>query len=148
MNTSPLSSVVQYDSVIVTLPVLYFTSPAPTAPRLLRVVDSSSCQLDWLPPGQPNGAVTYTVQYQTSGSFMDLTTGLTTTHHSAVNLISGTNVTVRVQAVNTAGTSTSNTTVLQGLYVRHDCMYMLYIYLCHIIASSCILLCSYDYLTN
>ena len=58
---------------------------------------------------------------------MDLTTGLTTTHHSAVNLPSGTSVTVRVQAVNSAGTSTSNTVVLQGLYVRHDCMYMLYI---------------------
>ena len=111
----------------VMLPVLYFTSPAPTVPRLLRVVDSSSCQLDWLPPAQPNGAVTYTVQYQTSGSFMDLTTGLTTTHHSAVNLLSGTSVIVRVQAVNTAGTSTSNTVVLQGLYVRHDCMYTLYI---------------------
>ena len=107
----------------VMLPVLYFTSPAPTAPRLLRVVDSSSCQLDWLPPAQPNGAVTYTVQYQTSGSFMDLTTGLNTTHHSAVNLPSGTSVTVRVQAVNTAERSTSNTVVLQGLYVRHDCMY-------------------------
>ena len=105
----------------VTLPVLYFTSPAPTAPRLLRVVDPSSCQLEWLPPAQPNGAVTYTVQYQTSGSFMDLTTGLTTTHHSAVNLPSGTSVTVRVQAVNTAGTSTSNTVVLQGLYV---CMHI------------------------
>ena len=113
----------------VTLPVLYFTSPAPTAPRLLRVVDSSSCQLDWLPPGQPNGAVTYTVQYQTSGSFMDSTTGLTTTHHSAVNLPSGTSVTVRVQAVNSAGTSTSNTVVLQGLHVRHDCMYVVYIFL-------------------
>ena len=115
----------------VTLPVLYFTSPAPTAPRLLRVVDSSSCQLDWLPPAQPNGAVTYTVQYQTSGSFMDLTTGLTTTHHSAVNLPSGTSVTVRVQAVNTAGTSTSNTVVLQGLYVRHDCMYTLLYFIIH-----------------
>ena len=127
----------------VTLPVLYFTSPAPTAPRLLRVVDSSSCQLDWLPTAQSNGAVTYTVQYQTSGSFMDLTTGLTTTHHSAVNLPSGTSVTVRVQAVNTAGfgTSTSNTVVLQGLYVKHDCMYILlnlphYLFLCHVITSS------------
>ena len=97
--------------------VLYFTSPAPTAPRLLRVVDSSSCQSDWLPPSQPNGAVTYTVQYQTSGSFMDLTTGLTTTHHSVVNLPSGTSVTVRVQAVNTAGTSTSNTIALPSMYV-------------------------------
>ena len=124
----------------VALPVLYFTSPAPTAPRLLRVVDSSSCQLDWLPPAQPNGAVTYTVQYQTSGSFMNLTTGLTTTHHSAVNLPSGTSA-VRVQAVNTAGTSTSNTFVLQGLYVRHDCMYTLldlphYLFLYHIITSA------------
>ena len=62
MNTSPLSSVVQYDSVMVNLP-------------------------------------------------------------SAVNLPSGTSVTVRVQAVNTAGISTSNTVVLQGLYVKHDCMY-------------------------
>ena len=112
---------------------MYFTSPAPTAPRLLRVVDSSSCQLDWLPPAQPNGAVTYTVQYQTSGSFMDLTTGLTTTHHSAVDLPSGTSVTVRVQAVNTAGTSTSNNVVLQGLYVRHDCAHV--VYFCHIIAN-------------
>ena len=48
---------------------------------------------------------------------MALTTGLTTTHHSAVNLPSGTSVTVRVQAVNTAGTSTSNSVVLQGLYI-------------------------------
>ena len=50
------------------------------------------------------------------------TAGLTTTHHSAVNLPSGTSVTVRVQAVNTAGTNTSNTVVLRGRYVRHDCM--------------------------
>ena len=49
---------------------------------------------------------------------MDLTAGLTNTHHSAVNLPSGTSVTVRVQAVNTAGTNTSNTVVLQGMYVR------------------------------
>ena len=118
------------------IPVLYFTSPAPTAPRLLRVVDSSSCQLDWLPPSQPNGAVTYTVQYRTSGSFMDLTTGLTTTHYSAVNLPSGTSVTVRVQAVNTAGTSTSNTVVLQGLYVKHDCMYTHCIHTLYISAIS------------
>ena len=106
----------------VALLVLYFTSPAPSAPRLLRVVDSS-CQFDWLPPAQPNGAVTYTV-YQTSGSFIDLTHGLTTTHHS-VDLPSGTSVTVRVQAVNTAGTSTSNNVVLQGMDVRHNCMYTL-----------------------
>ena len=53
---------------------------------------------------------------------MDLTTGLTTTHHLAVNLPPGSSV-VRVQAVNTAGTNTSNTVVLQGLSVRHDCMY-------------------------
>ena len=62
---------------------------------------------------------------------MDLTTGLTTTHHSAVNLPSGTNVTVRVQAVNTAGTSTSNTVVLQGLNVLqalHVQLYNIYIY--------------------
>ena len=75
---------------------------------------------------------------------MDLTTGLTTTHHSAVNLPSDTSA-VRVQAVNTAGTSTSNTVVLQGLYVKHDCMYTLldlprYLFLYHIITNSCILL--------
>ena len=58
---------------------------------------------------------------------MDLTTGLTTTHHSAVNLPFGTSVAVRVQAVNTAGTITSNTVVLQGIHVGHDCMYTLYI---------------------
>ena len=53
---------------------------------------------------------------------MNLTTGLTTTHQLAVDLPSGTSA-VRVQAVNTAGTSTSNTVVLQGLYVS---MYVYY----------------------
>ena len=96
----------------------YITSSAPSAPRLLRVVDSASCQLDWLPPASPNGAVTYTVQYQTSsgGSFMNVATGLTTTHHTAVNLPFGTSVTLRVRAVNSAGMSDSNTTELQGMY--------------------------------
>ena len=84
---------------------------------MFQVVDSTSCQLDWLPPASPNGAVTYTVQYQTSsgGSFMDVATGLTSTDYTAVNLPSGTSVTLRVRAVNSAGMSDSNTAVLQGM---------------------------------
>ena len=100
--------------------LVFFSIPssAPSVPRLLRVVNSASCQLDWLPPASPNGAVTYTVQYQTSsgGSFMDVSTGLTANHHTAVNLPSGTSVTLRVRAVNSAGMSDSNTTELQGVY--------------------------------
>ena len=108
--------------------LVFFSIPslAPSVPRLLRVVDSTSCQLDWLPPASPNGAVTYTVQYQTNGvgGFMDVATGLNPTHHTAVNLPSGTNVTLRVTAVNSAGMSDSNTVELQGVYglvICHVC---------------------------
>ena len=108
--------------------LMFFSIPssAPSAPRLLRVVNSTTCQLDWLPPASPNGAVTYTVQYQTSsgGSFMNVATGLTATHHTAVNLPSGTSVTLRVRAANSAGMSDSNTAVLQGMYgfvICHMC---------------------------
>ena len=102
----------------------YITSSAPSVPRLLRVVDSTSCQLDWLPPASPNGAVTYIVQYQTTsgGIFMNVATGLTTTHHTAVNLPSGNRVTLRVRVANGAGMSDSNTAVLQGTYRLGLCM--------------------------
>ena len=97
---------------------LSIPSSAPSAPRLLRVVDSTSCQLDWLPPISPNGALTYTVQHQLSfgGSFMNVATGLTVTHNAAVDLPSGDRVTLRVRAVNGAGIRDSDTIELQGMY--------------------------------
>jgi hypothetical protein len=65
-----------------TTPITVITDiAAPSPPQMFRIVDFTSCQLDWLPPASPNGPVMYTVQYQTSsgGSFMDVATGLTTT---------------------------------------------------------------------
>ena len=62
-------------------------------------------ELNWLPPTEPNGEVHYVIEYKRgdSGNWTSVNTTSDSTHYNLTGLHSGTNYTVRVVAVNTAG---------------------------------------------
>ena len=62
-------------------------------------------ELNWLPPTEPNGEVHYVVEYkrEDSGSWTSVNTTSDSTHYNLTGLHSGTNYTIRVVAVNSAG---------------------------------------------
>ena len=62
-------------------------------------------ELNWLPPTEPNGEVHYVVEYkrEDSGNWTSVNTTSDSTHYNLTGLHSGTNYTIRVVAVNSAG---------------------------------------------
>ena len=62
-------------------------------------------ELNWLPPTEPNGEVHYVIEYkrEDSGDWTLVNTTSDNTHYNLTGLHSGTNYTVRVVAVNSAG---------------------------------------------
>ena len=62
-------------------------------------------ELNWLPPTEPNGEVHYVIEYkrEDSESWTSVNTTSDSTHYNLAGLHSGTNYTIRVVAVNSAG---------------------------------------------
>ena len=85
---------------------------APTAPRLLTVVRSTSTSVDlnWIPPRHPNGVIHYEVEYSTSENFVQSTTFSTasnSTYHTVSDVPEFPQLYFRVVAVNSAGAGRS-----------------------------------------
>ena len=66
-------------------------------------------ELNWLPPTEPNGEVHYVIEYkrEDSGNWTSANTTSDSTHYNLTGLHSGTNYTIRVVAVNSAGRTES-----------------------------------------
>ena len=66
-------------------------------------------ELNWLPPTEPNGEVHYVIEYkrEDSGNWTSVNTTSDSTHYNLTGLHSGTNYTIRVVAVNSAGRTES-----------------------------------------
>ena len=66
-------------------------------------------ELNWLPPTEPNGEVHYVIEYERedSGNWTSVNTTSDSTHYNLIGLHSGTNYTIRVVAVNSAGRNES-----------------------------------------
>ena len=85
--------------------LLILTDPSPprnvTIPRVLQ----DGVELNWLPPTEPNGEVHYVIEYkrEDSGSWTSVNTTSDSTHYNLTGLHNGTNYTIRVVAVNSAG---------------------------------------------
>ena len=69
-------------------------------------------ELNWLPPTEPNGEVHYVIEYkrEDSGNWTSVNTTSVGTHYNLTGLHSGTNYTIRVVAVNSAGRTESTPT--------------------------------------
>ena len=99
--------------------------PAPTAPRHLTVVGSTSTSVDlnWIPPLHPNGVIHYEIEYSTSENFVQNetinNTGSNKTHYVLSGLTPGIQYYVRVTARNSAGAKSSN--VLSGISFNGMC---------------------------
>ena len=82
--------------------------------QILSVINgSTSVLLNWLPLANPNGRVTYFVQYSTDegftdGSITEVNTGADTTYYSLRGLQQGVRYYFRVRASNSAGSAQSN----------------------------------------
>ena len=76
-------------------------------PRKVTItrVFQDGVELNWLPPTETNGEVHYVVEYkrENSGSWSSVNTRSDSTHYNLTGLHSGTNYTIRVAAVNSAG---------------------------------------------
>ena len=84
---------------------------APTAPRLLTVVRSTSTSVDlnWIPPRHPNGVIHYEVEYSTNENFVDRTTiNTANTHYTVSDVPEFPRLYFRVVAVNSAGAGRSS----------------------------------------
>ena len=96
---------------------------APTAPRLLTVVRSTSTSVDlnWIPPRHPNGVIHYEVEHSTSENFVQSTTintGTNSTYHTVSDVPEFPQLYFRVMAVNSAGAGrspSSNVAVCLGM---------------------------------
>ena len=69
--------------------------------------------LNWLPSANPNGRVTYFVQYSTDGGFTDgciteVNARADTTYYSLTGLQQGVRYYFRIRASNSAGSAQSN----------------------------------------
>ena len=81
--------------------------------QILSVIDGSGVLLNWLPSANPNGRVTYIVQYSTDegfpdGSITEVNAGADTTYYSLTGLQQGVRYYFRVRASNSAGSAQSN----------------------------------------
>ena len=81
--------------------------------QILNIVNGSGVLLNWLPSANPNGNVTYYVQYSTDegftdGSIAEVNTGSDTTYYSLRGLQQGVRYYFRIRASNSAGSSQSN----------------------------------------
>ena len=81
----------------------------PRRVTVTRVLDGG-VELNWLPPTEPNGEVHYVIEYkrEDSGSWTSVNTTSDSTHYNLTELHSGTNYTIRVVAVNSAGRNASS----------------------------------------
>ena len=79
----------------------------PSPPRNVTItrVFREGVELNWLPSTEPNGEVHYVIEYkrEDSGSWTSVNTTSDSTHYNLTGLHSGTNYTIRVVAVNSAG---------------------------------------------
>ena len=85
---------------------------APTAPRLLTIVRSTSTSVDlnWIPPRHPNGVIHYEIECSTSENFVQSTTINTAsnnTYHTVSDVPEFPRHYFRVVTVNSAGTGRS-----------------------------------------
>ena len=85
---------------------------APTAPRLLTVVRSTSTSVDlnWIPPRHSNGVIHYEVEYSTSENFVQsatFSTASNSTYHTVSDVPGFPRLYFRVVAVNSAGAGRS-----------------------------------------
>ena len=89
---------------------LSFTAPSTARSLTVTRVLQDGVELNWLPPTEPNGEVHYVVQYkrEDSGSWTSVNTASDSTHYNLTGLHSGTNYTIRVVAVNSAGKKDDN----------------------------------------
>ena len=83
--------------------------------QILSVINGSTSGvlLNWLPSVNPNGRVTYFVQYSTDqgfsdGSITEVNTGVDTTYYILRGLRQGVRYYFRVRASNSAGSAQSN----------------------------------------
>ena len=81
--------------------------------QILSIVNGSGVLLNWLPSANPNGRVTYFVQYSTDEGFPDSSTteknaGVDTTYYSLTGLQQGARYYFRIRASNSAGSAQSN----------------------------------------
>ena len=81
------------------------TDPSPPRSVTITRVFQDGVELNWLPPTEPNGEVHYVVEYkrEDSGNWTSVNTTSGSTHYNLTGLHSGTNYTIRVVAVNSAG---------------------------------------------
>ena len=128
--------------------------PAPTAPRHLTVVGSTSTSIDlnWIPPLHPNGVIHYEIEYSISENFVENTTinsnntyytiintGSNKTHYVLSGLTPGVQYYVRVTARNSAGPGAAPSNEISGISFKgmsHNCINSL------LMASYFTLLCS------
>ena len=96
----------------------HLTDPFPPRKATITRVLQNGVELNWLPPTDPNGEVHYVIEYkrEDSGNW----TSDNTTIYNLTGLHSGTNYTIRVVAVDSAGrvstisTSSSTATPISG----------------------------------
>ena len=79
-------------------------------------------ELNWLPPTEPNGEVHYVVEYkrEDSGDWTSVNTTSDSTHYNLTGLHSGTNYTIRVVAVKSAGRSPTTHTAMPSSTGEED----------------------------
>ena len=94
------------------------TVPSPARSLTITRVLQGRVELNWLPPSEPNGEVHYVIEYkrEDSGNWTSVNTTSDSTHYNLTGLHNGTNYSIRVVAVNSAGRATimptSNTATL------------------------------------
>ena len=92
------------------------TDPSPPRNVTITRLFQDGVELNWLPPTEPNGELHYVVEYkrEDSGNWTSVNTTSDSTHYNLTGLHNGTNYTIRVVAVNSAGrapiTPTTSTT--------------------------------------
>ena len=96
-----------------TLHYFHTFPPAPTAPRHLTVVGSTSTSVDlnWIPPLHPNGVIHYEIEYSTSENFVEKTTintGSDDTYYTLNGVLELSRYYFRVLSVNTGGVGRSS----------------------------------------
>ena len=94
---------------------LSFAAPSTAKSLTVTRVFQDGIELNWLPPTEPNGEVHYVIEYkrEDSGSWTSVNTTSNSTHYNLTGLHSGTNYTIRVVAVNSAGRTPSSTPTSQ-----------------------------------
>ena len=95
--------------------VLPPTSTVPSQARSVTItrVLQDGVELNWLPPTEPNGEVHYVIEYkrEDSGKWASVNTTSDSTHYNLTGLHCGTNYTIRVATMNSAGRTSFMPTV-------------------------------------